>query len=412
MADLDIDGIFGAATGDVDWPALGRVRDACPVAHLSDGLLMLTRHGDVSDGFRSAGAAGGFSHEGGMRPPGVKVHDDERLMSEMDGPWHAAIRKLVMTALHPRLVNAAEPFVRRTAGELLDALVDAGGGDVVADFAVPIPSQVLAHLVGLPRADYPRFKAWSDRVVWDVKAAPAPRPDGYLPRFEESHPEFAAYLDDAMDDRQRHPRDDLVSRLLSAEADGVRLSRRQIRVLVMHLVIAGNETTAHLIANLLGRLIADPALYRAVRADRSLLAAAVEESLRLDPPVLGRPLMCTRPRKLHGQELRPGTRVMMAIAGANRDGRAFADPDRFRLDRPASPQHVAFGGGPHFCPGAQLARLEARVAVDVFCDRVSSARVAPGWKRQKVAVLWANGPEDLPVSLLGGAPDGAGGGEG
>jgi cytochrome P450 len=167
---------------------------------------------------------------------------------------------------------------------------------------------------------------------------------------------------------------------------------------MMHLIVAGNETTTHLIANLLERVIADPELYRTLRADRSLLPAAIEESLRLDPPVLMRAVTCVRDSVRGSVVVPAGSRVVVSIAAANRDEREFPDPEAFRLDRPDGRHHLSFGAGAHYCPGAQLARVEATAAVDVFLDRATGPALLPGWQRRKVRVFWANGPQALPVA--------------
>jgi cytochrome P450 len=321
-------------------------------------------------------------------------------MSELDGPRHAHIRRLLMAALQPKLVAAVDPFVRTVAHRMLDRLVSVqereqpnGPVDLVSAFAAPIPAVVIAHLLGLPEPDIERFRAWSDEVV----ASQYTHRDG-RDGFAASHPAFARYLDDLVAQRSARPGEDFLSLLVTAEQDGARFTPVQVRTLMMHLIVAGNETTTHLIANLLERLIADPELYRTLRADRRLLPAAIEESLRLDPPVLMRAVTCVRD-SIRGAVVVPaGSRVVVSIAAANRDEREFPEPEAFRLDRPDGRRHLSFGAGAHYCPGAQLARVEATAAVDVFLDRATEPALLPGWQRRKVRVFWANGPQALPVA--------------
>lgn len=361
------------------------------VTEVSPGLVVLGRYVDVDHALRNGGGKNPeYSHHAGMRVAGTTVPDDERLMSELDGPAHAHIRRLLTTALHTRLVAAAEPFVREVADRLLDRLPETF--DVVGDFAAPIPAYVVAHLLGLPADDVDRFRAWSDEVVSGQYTDRGQR-DG----FAAAHPEFAAYLDGLVADRTARPGTDFLSRVVTAEHAGVRFTPVQARTLLMHLIVAGNETTTHLIANLLDRLIRDPALYARVRADRSLVAPAVEESLRLDPPVLVRALTCVRDSPRGERTVPAGARVVVSIVAANRDPTAFGQPDAFTLDRSDAGRHLAFGAGAHFCPGAQLARVEATAAVDTFLSRVAEPTPVDGWTRRKVRVFWANGPQTMPV---------------
>lgn len=383
----------------VPWELFGELRLSCPVMELPGGILLVSRYEDVHDILKDGGErVRHFSHEGGMRAPGVTVPDEEKLINELDGPRHTRRRKLLMTALHPRLVAAAEPYIRDLATRLLQPLLDAGGGDLVTAWTQPLPGMVFAHVLGLPEEDYGRFKAWSDEVL----AGTYPR----LNRTERgeglhgAHPELSAYIDALAEDRRTHPQDDLITHMVTAEHDGERLSQTEVRVLVMHLLIAGHETTTNLLGNLIRHLLAHPDDMTALRADRSLIPVAVEESLRRDPPVLIQPVSCVAPAVRSGAPIDAGRRVVLSIASANRDPDAYEDPEHFRLDRVDPPPHNAFGGGAHFCPGAPLARLEAKVALEVFLDRVKSASLDAAQRDEKVPVFWANGPEHLLVRLV------------
>jgi cytochrome P450 len=383
---------------DIPWDTFAALRAECPVAHLDNGFYFFTRYDDVHEAARDGGERiRNFSHEGGMRAPGVVVPEEEKLINELDGARHTRRRRLLTAALQARLVAAAEPYIRDLAGRLLQPMLERGGGDLVAEFTQPLPGMVFAHVLGLPEEDYPRFKAWSDEVLADTYPTlnRTARGEG----LHGAHPEFSAYIDGIADARRRDPRDDLFTHMVESEVDGDRLTPTEIRVTVSHLIIAGHETTTNLIGNLLEHLLTTPDDLARVRADRALLAPAVEESLRRDPPVLINPTTCVVPADRHGTEVPVGSRVVMSLASANRDDTAYPAPDDFRLGREDPPPHVAFGGGPHVCPGASLARLEARSAIDVFLDLVGDARLAPGYTREKVPVFWANGPEELPVTL-------------
>jgi cytochrome P450 len=389
---------FDNAPETVEWSRLRTLRQEA-ATEVTPGIYVLARYADADDALRNGGGKRPeFSHAGGMRIAGTPAPPEEQLMSELDGPRHAHIRRLLMSALQPKLVAAVAPFVRQVAHLMLDHIAgpNAAGTDpvdLVSAFAAPIPAFVVAHLLGLPEGDIERFRAWSDEVVGSQYT----HQDG-REGFAISHPAFARYLDDLVAERTARPGSDFLSLVVTAEHDGERFAPVQIRTLMMHLIVAGNETTTHLIANLLERLIGHPALYRRIANDRSLLPAAVEESLRLDPPVLMRAVTCVRDSARGSVVVPAGSRVVVSIAAANRDERVFPDPDAFRLDRLDGRRHLSFGAGAHFCPGAQLARVETLAAVDVFLDRVAAPALVPGWRRRKVRVFWANGPQALPVA--------------
>ena len=216
-----------------------------------------------------------------------------------------------------------------------------------------------------------------------------------------AHPEFTAYVDAIIAARRAldHPGDDLVGRMLSEEVDGRGLTDVEARTQLVFLFASGNETTRHLIGNLLHTLATDPDLYARLRADRALVPVAVEESLRMDSPIQHLFRDCRRDVELDGEHLHAGDKVVFGVSSANRDAARFEDPDDFRLDRSNPRGHIAFGGGPHVCPGANLARLEARIAVEVLLDRVAAIHVAPTHTFEKTPVFWAYGPTALPVTL-------------
>jgi cytochrome P450 len=167
----------------------------------------------------------------------------------------------------------------------------------------------------------------------------------------------------------------------------------------MHLLIAGHETTTNLLGNLLHHVLTNTAHLAALRAAPALIPVAVEESLRRDPPVLIQPVLCVASATCSGRAVDAGSHAVLSIAAANRDPAAYEAPDAFLLDRVQPRPHNSFGGGPHFCPGAPLARLEARVALEVFLDQVADASLVPEQRQQKVPVFWANGPEHLFVHV-------------
>jgi cytochrome P450 len=220
------------------------------------------------------------------------------------------------------------------------------------------------------------------------------------PGLKGAHPAFADYIDGLADERRRHPQDDLLTRMVNAEVDGQKLSVSQIRSSVAHLIMAGNETTANLIANLLHHLLSHPEDYDRVRADRSLLLNAIEESLRIDPPVLLQPRTTVEEIELRGTSVPKGARVILSLAAANHDPSVFDDPESFDIDRDNAALHCSFGAGAHFCPGAALARMEARVAINTFLDRIERAELPEGFEFRKHRFFVFNGPQALPARIV------------
>ena len=215
------------------------------------------------------------------------------------------------------------------------------------------------------------------------------------------HSEFSSYLEEQIAIRvdADEPPDDMITRMLYSEIDGERLSQRAVLTQSMFLIIAGNETTRNLIGNLIHRLAGDPNLYQQIRDDRELIPTLIEESLRIDSPVQLLARTCTEDVEIDGVQIKRGDRVLHSIASANRDDSIYPDADQFRLDRPRPRDHVAFGSGPHICPGAFLARMEAAVAIETITDRVARLALAPGYVFHPNPVFWALGPQTLRVTL-------------
>jgi cytochrome P450 len=173
----------------------------------------------------------------------------------------------------------------------------------------------------------------------------------------------------------------------------------ELRTLLAFLLVAGNETTRHLLSNLLHTCATQPEVLAALQRDPGLVHNAVEESLRLDPPVAVLMRECIRDTTVRGMPIRKGEQVAFSIASGNRDARHYEAADEFRLDRRQPKGHVAFGGGPHVCPGASLARLEARVLLQVLAEKIESVELEAGYRWEKVSVFWANGPQGLPATV-------------
>lgn len=340
----------------------------------------LSRHRDVQAALLDIET---YSSEFGQGPRFSEPHG---MLS--NPPQHTFYRGLVQQAFTPRAIAAWAERVEAIAEELLDGRADAAVWDVHDDYAFPLPVIVIVEMLGVPGDDLRRFKRWSDVAV-EAMGAEDPTP------WAAEMGELAAYLLEAIRQRRAEPRDDLIGALVAAEQDGRGLSDTDVLSVVNQLFVGGNETTTSLITNMAWRLLADRALWERLLAEPELADAAVEESLRFDPPVLGLYRTTTRDVELEGGTIPQGAKVMAHYAAANRDAEAFASPDEFSLDRERN-RHLSFGLGVHFCLGAPLARLEARIALRALLRRCPDLRLLGEGERIAPFFLW--GRRRLPVA--------------
>jgi cytochrome P450 len=385
------------ATRGVPYDRFVELREQCPVSRTESGAYFLAGHDDVLAATKNVGA-----FQASFREPGVVVPPEEQLISEIPEPRHSEIRRIINSAIAQHRIGRVEPYTRRLCGELMDRLVAKGGGELVAEYVTPIPASVIAHLLGADPSDHHRFADWSDLVVQSAYATKNRREEGDDGEgLAGTAPEFIDYVDAMIATRRAasDPPDDFVTRLIQTEVDGRRLTDLEMRTQLAFLLISGNETTRHLIGNLLEVVCTDPDLLARLREDGDLVPVVVEESLRHDPPIHVLMRDCIAATTVGDVTIPVAAKVAFGLASANRDPRTYDDADAFRLDRPSPKDHLAFGGGPHVCPGAALARLEGRVALEVFVDRVHRARVVDGYRREPVPVFWANGPRELPVII-------------
>jgi len=389
------------ASAGVPYELLAGLRKTCPVSRTASGAYFLAHHHDVLAATKSID-----TFQASFRAPGVVVPPEEQLISEIPEPRHGKIRRIINSAIAQHRITRVEPFVREMCNALLDGIVARGRSELVADYVTPIPATVIAHLLGVDPVDHARFAEWSDVVVQSSYATMNRRADGSDGEgLAGVAPEFTAYLDAMISERKAaaDPPDDFVTRLIATSVDGERLTDLEMRTQLAFLLMSGNETTRHLIANLLETVCGDAGLFARLKAERALVPTVVEESLRHDPPIHVLMRDCLRDVTIQGVTIPAGVKVGFGLASANRDERTYAEPDAFRLDRPSAKDHLAFGGGPHVCPGASLARLEGRIALEVFLDRIDTARLDEPYTREPVPVFWANGPRRLPVRV-GAAP--------
>jgi cytochrome P450 len=385
------------------WPLLAELRRRGPVAEIAGGMRYVTRHAECRAALRDTTS---LSNASGMKEPGVVVPPEDRLLGELDPPLHTAVRRVMVTALSPKLVHAAEPFIAETAGALLDAL-PSDGADLVADFTVPLPNRVTMHLLGFDPADADRVGGYAKELM--ESPFPATNRSERGVGFAAAFPEFAGYVDEQIERRASELAagtavDDVLARLLRLDVDGEPLPRQQVRALVRNLITGGLTTTSQLLGNLLHVLVSDRAVEDAVRAGEEHLVNAIEESLRLSPPILFLARGCVHEVTIGDTTIEPGTRVIIGAGSANRDERVFADADEFHADRSNADQHLTFGYGPHVCPGAALARTVALVGLRTFFGRFppGTVRLEPGFEFENVPTFFEVGPRRLPVKIVTG----------
>ncbi len=292
-----------------------------------------------------------------------------------------------------RVIEGMRPRIQTLVDELLDAAEPAGEMELMRDFAVPLPITVIAEMLGVPPEDRARFKSWSEDLTALLDPFQAARG---LWGAQEAFVELAAYFREIFAERRRQPRDDLVSRLVAVEEEGDALSETELLSACVIILGAGHETTTKLIGNAVLALLRYPDERKRFADDPSLAATAVDEFLRFDSPVQLTDRVATEDFEIGGHLVRKGQVVAALLAAANRDPEVFAEPDRLDLGRRDNP-HVAFSQGIHFCLGAQLARVEAEVALTSLIRRFPhfDGNASP----PRVPSMLLRGPASLPLSL-------------
>ncbi|HYC54090.1 MAG TPA: cytochrome P450 [Candidatus Binatia bacterium] len=259
---------------------------------------------------------------------------------------------------------------------MIAGAIDEEETDFIRSVAYPLPVTVIAEIIGVPTSDMEQFKTWSDAAVENLGTGLfVPPSQERVDRIAKLIGEMGAYFSPLADDRLRQPREDLLTGLVRAEHEGSRLTREEMVRMLVLLLVAGNETTTTLIGDTVLELLAHPAELAKLRARPELIEAAIEETMRFASPVQLDPRRSVRDTDLHGFAIHENQLVVCWIGSANHDQSVFADPDRFDIERTGN-SHLGFGFGPHYCLGANLARLEARIVTDVLLARTKSFELA------------------------------------
>ena len=375
------------------YPVYARLRAEAPV-YRNDELdfYALSRHEDVLAAFRNLD---GFSNAQGVSlEPSAFGPDAHRFMSflALDPPRHTRMRSLVGKGFTPSKVAQMEEHIRAIAVEHLEPALEQGTFDFIADFAGKLPMDVISELVGVPRADRSEIRRLADTVVH--------RDDGVFdvpPAGMEAAMTLVGYYQDMVDQRRRGRRDDLTSALLEAEIDGDKLSDDEIIAFLFLMVVAGNETTTKLLGNAWYWGWRHPDQGAKPFADPDRVVPWIEETLRFDTSSQMLLRVTRLPMELHGVEIPEGSRVLLLVGSANRDESVFPDAHRYDLDRDTS-RLVSFGSGRHFCMGAPLARLEARVGLGELVERVATYDVDPD-RIERVHSINVRGLAALPTTV-------------
>jgi cytochrome P450 len=397
VTDSDELGLFDdAVAGDVrdPYPELAEARRANPIQKLDSSLMpheegqdvfFIYRHEDITQVLRDGETFSSAHIIDLIMGPIMGEH----IMLGMDDPEHRRYRAIVSTAFRQKvLAQWEQELLVDVANELIDAFARRGSADLVREFNFPFPTKVISGILGLPREDYRQFQRWTTAIL------------SFFTKLDEAivaSQEVKEYMSVILAERRRAPREDLISELAQAELDGERLSDEEIFSFLRLLLPAGVETTYRATGNMLFSLLSNPDQLEAVRSDRELIPQAIEESLRLETPLLNITRLATKDVELGGVLIPAGSTLMLMLAAANRDEARYPDPDSYDALRASPKPHISFGHGPHACLGTHLARLEMRVALNLLLDRLPNLRLDPEGDDPHIRGQIFRSPTSLPV---------------
>jgi cytochrome P450 len=367
------------------YPFFAQARAATPVFYSPDlDYWVVTRYHDIRHIFQTpqlfsaantleplqpiCPAAGHLLAEGGFRPIPT--------LTNLDPPGHSRLRRLTQVAFTPRRVAAMESFVREVTTRFLKERLASGRADLVRDLAWDLPALVIFRVLGIPDEDVPRVKAGADSRVLLMWGRPA---EDEQFRLADGMAAFWRYAESLVASRAGRPRDDFTSDLIRArDGDLPALSHHEVTQIVYELLTAGHETTTGLISNAMRQLLTWRRAWEEICGDAALIPNAVEEVLRFDSPVIAWRRRTTEAVAIGGVPVPAGANLLLLLGSANRDPAVFEDPERFDIRRPNAREHLSLGQGAHYCLGAPLARLEARVVLEELSARLPSLRLVPG----------------------------------
>lgn len=386
------------------YPTYDRLRTLAPVTRTEIGTIVLTRYDDVARTLRSPDFSRDIEANATMRDDPVSRRRRERRQGSaktilnLDPPDHTRLRRLVTKAFTPTAVDRLRPRLESLVDEALDRAAERGGLELIDDLAFPVPFQVISDLLDMPTDRGEELRDWSQALTASLE------PNADLETFDAADAaigELVPYLLEVVEHRRSRPGDDVLSGLIAVEEAGDRLSPAELISFVVLLYVAGHETTVNLIGNGVLALLRHPDQLRRWREDPSLDDRAVDELLRFDGPVQHTVRVAMTPVTYDGLDgesivAEPGDTVLTVLGAANHDPAVFSDPHALVLDRPDAHRHLAFAAGIHYCLGASLAKLEARVAITRLIRRFPDLELtgAPHF-RDRITI---RGVDRLPLS--------------
>lgn len=383
------------------YPFLARQRDNQPVAYCpAIDMWLITRHADIDYVFTHPDLFSAANAQAPLTPlcteameilkAGFRI---QPVMSNADKPVHPRIRRRLAQAFSARRMRLLTPIIEERCQTLIDAFADRGKADLMQELCYPLPALTIFAMIGFPPQDSDRIKAWcADKLVVNW-GRPSQRQQIDAARTMVA---FWAYCEDFVALRRTQPADDLTSDLMSGQDDSEPLTDREIASIIFGLSFAGHETTTNHAANAIRR-IHENGLWQAIRADRSLIPAAVEETLRFDSSVTAWRRVARQDCQIGGVAIPAGAKLMLSLAAANRDPAKFPDPDRFDIARNRPEDHLSFGKGVHYCLGVPLARIESGILLNQLLDRFPDLTLVQGGGYEFPANISFRGPLSLPA---------------
>jgi cholest-4-en-3-one 26-monooxygenase len=353
------------------------------------GFWVLSRYDDI------VATSSDYQHY--LSGHGVFIDDSvggsELMMVNMDEPKHTGLRALVNKGFTPKMIRQMEPHVRDITTSIIDNIAQKGECDFVPEVAAELPLQVIAELIGIPLADRHKIFNWSNQMI----AISDAEYSGAMEIAQEAAAGMFAYANELTTDRRENPKDDLVTVLLNAEVDGEKLDDVEFNFFFLLLAVAGNETTRNAISGGMATFFEYPDQWERLKNDPSLINTAVEEIVRWITPVMYFRRTASEDNEIHGQPIKAGDKVTMWYGSANRDPDAFENADVFDIGRNPNP-HLGFGaGGPHFCLGASLARLEIKIMFEELIKRLPD--IQQNGDISLLRSFFINGYKHIPVKF-------------
>lgn len=357
-----------------------------PIIKFAPGYFFVSRYEDVRTilentvGYRSGGD--------------ITWHRNAAAILYRKPSRTAATHLLFQQALHPQLLSATGTFIARALTGFIEQLVQREEADLMEEIAVPLSLLMMARLIGIPEVDILDLRSWITEMQTLM-------PHSVFGLYEPANwHDFNSYVHHMIDTRSslKHPPDDLVTQLMHAQMAGTRLSDDEIRTAIVHLMVAGSETMAYFIGNLLFDLLEVPQRWQRLREKRSLLESALQESLRYHSPISWVMRTSTKTSIIQGVKIGRNARVVLSLASANRDEACWSEPDIFAFERPELHQHLAFGHGTHTCPGAALASLVAKTILEALLTHFPHLRLIPSFQYQVRGGPAQQGPQCLHVT--------------